>query len=92
MYGVEVESGTQVRREVLYFNGKLRYLLACHDRREFKYFGEYSQGNDVKKGSWSNGGDSRHLKSEFTLFRNSSLLFHVDEFFWTWILKDSIWF
>ena len=51
MYGVEVESGTQVRREVLYFNGKLRYLLACHDRREFKYFGEYSQGNDVKKGS-----------------------------------------
>ena len=95
MYGVEVESGTQVRREVLYFNGKLRYLLACHDRRKFKYFGEYSQGNDVKKGSWSNdgdGGESRHLKSEFTLFRNSSLLFHVDEFFWTWILKDSIWF
>ena len=86
MYGVEVESGTQVRREVLSFNGKLRYLLACHDRREFKYFGEYSQGNDVKKGSWSNdgdGGESRHLKSEFTLFRNSPLLFHVGEFFWT---------
>ena len=92
MYGVEVESGTQVRREVLYFNGKLRYLLACHDRRKFKYFGEYSQGNDVKKGSWCNDGESRHLKSEFTLFRNSSLLFHVDEFFWTWILKNSIWF
>ena len=85
MYGVEVESGTQVRREVLYFNGKLRYryLLACHDRREFKYFGEYSQGNDVKKGSWSDDGENRHLKSEFTLFRNSPLLFHVGEFFWT---------
>ena len=83
MYGVEVESGTQVRREVLYFNGKLRYLLACHDRREFKYFGEYSRGNDVKKGSWSDDGENRHLKSEFTLFRNSPLLFHVGEFFWT---------
>ena len=83
MYGVEVESGTQVRREVLYFNGKLRYLLACHDRRKFKYFGEYSQGNDVKKGSWSDDGENRHLKSEFTLFRNSPLLFHVGEFFWT---------
>ena len=83
MYGVEVESGTQVRREVLYFNGKLRYLLACHDRRKFNYFGEYSQGNDVKKGSWSDDGENRHWKSEFTLFRNSPLLFHVGEFFWT---------
>ena len=95
MYGVEVESGTQVRREVLYYKGEPRYWLACHDRRKFKYFGEYSQGNDVKKGSWSNDGDgseSRHLKSEFTLFWNSPLLFHVGEFFWTWILKDSIWF
>ena len=92
MYGVEVESGTQVRREVLYFNGKLRYSLACHDRRKFKYFGEYSQGNDVKKGSSSNDGENRHLKSALTLFRNSSLLSHVGEFFWTWILKDSIRF
>ena len=92
MYGVEVESGTQVRREVLYFNGKLRYSLACHDRRKFKYFGEYSQGNDVKKGSSSNDGENRHLKSALTLFRNSSLLFHVGEFLWTWILKDSIRF
>ena len=85
MYGVEVESGTQVRREVLYFNGKLRYLLACHDGRKFKYFGEYSQGNDVKKGSWSNdgdGGESRHLKSEFTLFeihRSYSMLMSFSE-------------
>ena len=92
MYEVEVESGTQVRREVLYFNGKLGYLLACHDKRKFKYFGEYLQGNDVKKGSWSDDGENRHLKSEFTLFRNSPLLFHVGEFFWTWILKDSIRF
>ena len=37
MYRVEVESGTQVRRGVLYFNGKLRYSLACRDRRKFKY-------------------------------------------------------
>ena len=72
-----------MRREVLYFNGKLRYSLACHDRRKFKYFGEYSQGNDVKKGSSSNDGENRHLKSALTLFRNSSLLFHVGEFFWT---------
>ena len=94
MYGVEVESGTQVRREFLYYKGEPRYSLACRDWRKFKYFGDYSPGNDAKKGSWSNdgdGGEIRHLKSEFTLFRNSSLLLHVGEFFWTWILKDSIW-
>ena len=26
-----------MRREVLYFNGKRRYSLACRDRRKFKY-------------------------------------------------------
>lgn len=86
MYGVEVESGTQVRREVLYYKGEPRYSFACRHRRKFKYFVDCSPGNDVKKGILSydgDGGENRHLKSEFTLFRNSPLLFHVGEFFWT---------
>ena len=73
MYGVEVESGKQVRRDFPYYNGKLRYSLACRDRRKFKLI----LGSSSKAGD---GGENRHLKSEFTLFRNSSPLFHVGEF------------